>query len=181
MKNLPHVAQSEIVAVKNLNHSDSDELKRQILSAHPNDIFGTAKQSNKDSVAYIICPNCGNGSGKDKTPVQCTFKGDRWLYHCFAHQDLEGDLLNIIAADQNLDLHNRDGMAEALAVGAKIIGYYIDDSVSFAQNIKDNNPLNIGTYNLGHLFYEFLRYYGFVFNPLENKYACAILFSNVSS
>lgn len=36
------------------------------------------------------------------------------------------------------------------------------------QKEKDNNPLNIGTYNLGHLFYEFLRYYGFVFNPLEN-------------
>jgi DNA polymerase sigma len=36
------------------------------------------------------------------------------------------------------------------------------------QKEEDNNPLNIGTYNLGHLFYEFLKYYGLVFNPMEN-------------
>lgn len=36
------------------------------------------------------------------------------------------------------------------------------------QKEGDNNPLNIGTNNLGHLFYEFLRYYGFLFNPSEN-------------
>ena len=36
------------------------------------------------------------------------------------------------------------------------------------QKEEDNNPLNIGTYNLGHLFYEFLKYYGFTFNPMEN-------------
>ena len=36
------------------------------------------------------------------------------------------------------------------------------------QKEEHNNPLNIGTCNLGHLFYEFLKYYGFAFNPLEN-------------
>ena len=36
------------------------------------------------------------------------------------------------------------------------------------QKEEDNNPLNIGNYNLGHLFYEFLKYYGFTFNPMEN-------------
>ena len=36
------------------------------------------------------------------------------------------------------------------------------------QKENDNNPLNIGVNNLGHLFYEFLKYYGFAFNPMEN-------------
>jgi DNA polymerase sigma len=36
------------------------------------------------------------------------------------------------------------------------------------QKENDNNPLNIGINNLGHLFYEFLKYYGFAFNPMEN-------------
>lgn len=33
---------------------------------------------------------------------------------------------------------------------------------------NQEKPYNIGDYNLGHLFYEFLKYYGFAFNPLEN-------------
>ena len=33
---------------------------------------------------------------------------------------------------------------------------------------KQDKPLNIGNYNLGQLFYEFLVYYGFNFDPKEN-------------
>ena len=33
---------------------------------------------------------------------------------------------------------------------------------------EQNKPLNIGNYNLGHLFFEFLLYYGFNFDPKEN-------------
>ena len=33
---------------------------------------------------------------------------------------------------------------------------------------EQNKPYNIGDYNLGHLFYEFLIYYGFSFDPKEN-------------
>jgi len=33
---------------------------------------------------------------------------------------------------------------------------------------NQDKPYNIGDYNLGHLFYEFLIYYGFNFDPKEN-------------
>ena len=33
---------------------------------------------------------------------------------------------------------------------------------------EQNKPVDIGNYNLGHLFYEFLIYYGFKFDPKEN-------------
>ena len=32
---------------------------------------------------------------------------------------------------------------------------------------EQDKPYNIGDYNLGHLFYEFLIYYGFSFDPKE--------------
>ena len=49
------------------------------------------------------------------------------------------------------------------------------------QKEEDNNPLNIGTYNLGHLFYEFLKYYGLVFNPMENIVDPTDVYKNSSS
>ena len=33
---------------------------------------------------------------------------------------------------------------------------------------EQNKPVDIGNYNLGNLFYEFLIYYGFKFDPKEN-------------
>ena len=33
---------------------------------------------------------------------------------------------------------------------------------------EQNKPINIGDNNLGQLFYEFLIYYGFTFDPKEN-------------
>lgn len=133
---IPYVTDAEIAAFKRLSRSERDNLKRQIIAAHPNSIFGTAKPSNDPNVAYIVCPNCGNGSGEDHTPVQCNFKGDRWLYHCFARQDLEGDLLNLIANEEHLNLRNADDMAKALTIGANIIGYNLGDTFFF--NRKDN-------------------------------------------
>lgn len=134
--NIPHVTEIEIGAVKRLGRCESDDLKNQINRTHPNDIFGKAKESNNDNVAYIICPNCHNGTGKDKTPVKCDFKGDRWLYHCFAHGDLEGDLLSLIAKEENLILSNPDDMVKALAIGANIIGYNLTDADSFKKDLK---------------------------------------------
>ena len=49
------------------------------------------------------------------------------------------------------------------------------------QKEEDNNPLNIGTYNLGHLFYEFLKYYGLVFNPMENIVDPTYVYKNSST
>ena len=156
MKNT-YAGEIEINAVKSLSRFDSDDLKAQILAAHPNDIFGTAKPSNNDNVAYIICPHCGNGSGKDHTPVKCDFKGDRWLYHCFAHQDLEGDLLSIIAQEHNLNLNDRNDMAAALVYGAQLIGYNLDDAIAFSQNLRAKKPSNRPT----------IRFHDF--KPVEDK------------
>ena len=127
-----NVAQSEIQIVKRMTRTQSEELKTQILQADPTSIFGQAKESRKPDKRYILCPNCGNGSGRDHTPVDVTFKNDRWLYHCFAQNDFEGDLLNIIATEHNLNL--RDDMCEALAIGAQLIGYPLFDDEASTHN-----------------------------------------------
>ena len=113
----------EINIVKKMSPEEIDDLKRRILQCDPTVIFQKAKDSHKPDKQYIFCPNCGNGFGKNHTPVDVTFKNDRWLYHCFANSDLEGDLLSIIATEHNLNLRDRNDFCTALAIGANLIGY----------------------------------------------------------
>lgn len=147
---VPYVTDAEIAAFKRLSRSERDDLKRQIIAAHPNSLFGTAKPSNNPNVAFIVCPNCGNGSGKDHTPVQCNFIGDRWLYHCFARQDLEGDLLNLIADAERLTLSNADDMAKALTIGASMIGYNFNErtGINHKLTFKKVTRSNSDNFNL---------------------------------
>ena len=122
MSFLPTVNSSDINAVKNLSHSDRDSLIQQINSTDPHYIFKKAEETRNPDKRKIICPNCGNGSGDDATPVEATRQNNIWLYHCFKGYDLEGDLLKIIATEEHLNLNQFGDLCRVLAIGANLIG-----------------------------------------------------------
>lgn len=120
----------ELQIVKAMTREETDALKAEINTADPHLVFQAAGSSKNDNTRKIICPICGNGSGKDKTPVEANFKGGKWLYNCFRCNDFKGDLLAVIANSEHLDLNNRDDFCKALAIGATAIGYPLIPSSS---------------------------------------------------
>lgn len=140
MKYFNIVAQN-VDAVKRLSRSESEILKAEINSYDPAYVFTAAKESSNPDKRYIICPNCGNGNGSDKTPVEVNRVGNVWLYHCFKGNDLEGDLLKIIATENNLNLNNGEDFCKALAVGADIIGYNFDKHEKQEKPKSDMQPV----------------------------------------
>lgn len=122
---LPIISAEDVAAVKALTYDDRENLANRINATDPHEIFTTAGRSSNDDKRKIICPNCGNGSGNDKTPVVATFKDGVWLYHCFKGDDLEGNLLKIIAHEQHLNLNDGNDFAQALAIGAALVGYSV--------------------------------------------------------
>ena len=119
--------EQDVSAVKRLSRDAREVLKAEINSYDPAYIFTVAKESRNPDKRYIICPNCGNGNGSDKTPIEVNRVGNAWLYHCFKGNDLEGDLLKIIATENNLNLDNGEDFCKALAVGADIIDYHFPE------------------------------------------------------
>ena len=126
MRNFLNSSSQDVSAVKRLSRDEREALKAEINSYDPAYVFTVAKESRNPDKRYIICPNCGNGTGSDATPIEVNRVGNVWLYHCFKGNDLEGDLLKIIATENNLNLHDGEDMCKALAVGADIIGYNFD-------------------------------------------------------
>ncbi|MBR0060908.1 MAG: toprim domain-containing protein, partial [Selenomonadaceae bacterium] len=120
--NLPNVNEIDIAAVKKLSHDQRDALAEKINAADPHSIFQPAGETSNPNKRKIICPICGNGSGRDATPVEATFKDGAWLYHCFKCTDFSGTLLKIIAHERNLNLSVAADFKEALAIGAALIG-----------------------------------------------------------
>ena len=139
MLNLPNIIQQDIDAVKRLSVDDRDNLKAEINSADPHTVFTAAGDSNNPNKRKIICPNCGNGTGSDKTPVEVELKGDRWLYNCFKCNDFSGDLLKIIADAGHLNLHDFNDMCKALAIGANLIGFPLDFSNHQTKSAPNND------------------------------------------
>ena len=140
MLNFPNIIPQDLDAVKKLSIEERDTLKTEINRADPHNIFTPAGLSKDPNKRKIICPNCGNGTGSDATPVEVEFNGDRWLYHCFKCDEFAGDLIKIIADDQRLNLHDKGDMCKALAIGANLIGYPLDLlQSSFPTRIKDDS------------------------------------------
>lgn len=133
---LPYATDSDVEAVKRLSRSATDDLKDKINSYDPHLIFEEAGSSRNPDKRKIICPVCGNGKGRDATPVEVEFKGDRWLYHCFRECGFQGDLLKIIADEERLNLHDFNDMCKALAIGAQLIGYPLDSDFTLSSKKK---------------------------------------------
>lgn len=137
---LPYATNSDVEAVKRLSRSATDDLKDKINSYDPHFIFEEAGSSRNPDKRKIICPICGNGKGRDATPVEVEFKGDRWLYHCFRECGFQGDLLKIIADEERLNLHYFNDMCKALAIGAQLIGYPLDSNLTYSTKKKKAPP-----------------------------------------
>ena len=137
---LPYATDSDVKAVKQLSRSATDDLKDKINSYDPHFIFEEAGSSRNPDKRKIICPICGNGKGRDATPVEVEFKGDRWLYHCFRECGFQGDLLKIIADEERLNLHDFNDMCKALAIGAQLIGYPLNSDLIYSSKKKKSPP-----------------------------------------
>ena len=124
LKSLIIVSQ-DVAAVKKLSRSERDDLATKINSTDPHNIFTAAGDSRDPDKCKIICPICGNGTGDDATPVEVTRKNGTWLYNCFKCDEFHGDLLKIIGNERNLNLDDFNDFCEALAVGAKLIGFVL--------------------------------------------------------
>ena len=71
---LPYATDSDVKAVKQLSRSATDDLKDKINSYDPHFIFEEAGSSRNPDKRKIICPICGNGKGRDATPIEVEFK-----------------------------------------------------------------------------------------------------------
>ena len=137
---LPYATDSDVEAVKRLSRGATDDLKDKINSYDPHFLFEEAGSNRNHDKRKIICPVCGNGKGRDATPVEVEFKGDRWLYHCFRECGFQGDLLKIIADEERLNLHDFNDMCKALAIGANLIGFPLDSDLTLSSKKKKASP-----------------------------------------
>lgn len=115
------VTEEEIKAVAALSDSARADLAARIKSTDPFSIFDSAEGKTDE----IICPVCGSGThGNHNTGIKPTFENGVWLYHCFAGNDCEGTLIDIIAQANNLSTRGKD-FFQVLAIAAKILGINI--------------------------------------------------------
>ena len=137
--NLPrNIIQEDIDAVKAMRNFERDRLKERINSAAP-DIFFAEAIKISDSKYKLVCPNCGNGSGRDGTPVEVNLVNGSWLYYCQVCNEFgNGDHIKLIADEEHLNLSNRDDFCKALAIGAKVISYPLPAPTE-KTNIKRND------------------------------------------
>lgn len=119
MSFLPIIDNSDVEAVKRLSHADKRALTELINAADPHNIFQPAGDSRDPDKRKIICPVCGNGTGDDATPIEVTRDGDVWLYNCFKGCGFSGNLVKIIANEENLNRDNYDDFCRVLAIGAR--------------------------------------------------------------
>lgn len=122
---LPIISTEDFAAVKALTRADREALKEKIDATDPHNIFISAGDTRNPDKRKIICPKCGNGTGSDATPIEATFDGGAWLYNCFKDCGFSGDLLKIIATEENLNLNKVDDFCQALAIGARLTGISI--------------------------------------------------------
>ena len=131
----PSVTAQEINAIQQASTDAQKDLAARINSINPFDVFDAVEGKEGKE---IICPICGSGThGNKNTGIKPTFENGVWLYHCWANNDCNGDLISIIAAINNLSTKGKD-FFQVLAIGAKIIGEIIPANVSKKVSVKKN-------------------------------------------
>ena len=133
----PSVTAQEINTIQQESADAQKVLAARINSTNPFDVFDAVEGKEGKE---IICPFCGSGAhGNKNTGIKPTFENGVWLYHCWANNDCNGDLISIIAAINNLSTKGRD-FFQVLAIGAKIVGEIIPADVSKKVTVKKNKP-----------------------------------------
>ena len=135
LTNLKYIpTDSEISAMSAMTNEARAELAARINATDPYSIFDSVEGKEGKE---IICPICGSGSGKNHTGIKPTFENGKWLYNCFACGSFSGDLISVIAAQNNLSTKGKNYF-QVLAIGAKIIGNFIPADVSKKVPAKKN-------------------------------------------
>ena len=133
----PYVTDEEVKAVAALSDDARAVLKAQINSTNPFTIFEPVEGKEKQ----IICPKCGSGThGNHNSGITPKNYNGVWLYHCFAGNDFEGDLIKIIANENNLSTKGKD-FFQVLTIAAKVAGiniYSPADETQFRKSARKN-------------------------------------------
>lgn len=126
----PSVTEEEIAAIKHLSYDDRQSLIHEINHTDPQSIF-TPNDHARDE---IICPLCGNGTGKSHTGVKPTLKDNGWLYGCRKPNcQFNGLLTTIIGKELGLDKNNAEDLYQILAVGARFCNIPVShDALEYA-------------------------------------------------
>lgn len=115
MSIFPSVTEEEITAIRSLSYDDRQSLLEEINRTDPQSIFTTNDHARDE----IICPLCGNGTGKSHTGVKPTLKDNGWLYGCRKPNcQFNGLLTTIIGKELGLNKNNAEDLYQILAVGA---------------------------------------------------------------
>lgn len=128
------VTKQEIDAVAALSKEEIDDLIYQIKTTDPRPFFERVEGNENQ----IVCPICGSGShGNKNTGVEVNSVNGAWCFHCFAGEDFNGDLIKVVANENNLSTKGKD-FFEVLAICAKFLGISILGS---NKNKPVKNPL----------------------------------------
>ena len=132
----------EISAIKGLTNDARADLAARINSTSPFSLFDSVEGKEGKQ---IICPNCGSGSGKNRTGVTPTYENGKWIYNCFACGGFHGDLISIIADANNLSTNGTDFFS-VLAIAAKVTGQNIfggnvETATKTTQTTKKEKPV----------------------------------------
>lgn len=79
----------------------SDNILRRLNEIEPENLIGIVERVDKPKLEFI-CPNCGNGSGSDKTGVEPFDAGDHIGYHCVKCEEKFNNV-SLVRAAKHLD------------------------------------------------------------------------------
>ena len=151
----PPVSDDDVAQITRMSRDEQDALKLKIKQLDLRLILPPDKQG-----YGVVCPYCGNGSGHDGDGVTVNLDdsdGHFW-YHCFKCGNFEGDLINIIATVNGLDISSY--FYKILAIGKKLLALaenssvkpaaitktrksYSDEQISFFKSFREKSQSNI--------------------------------------
>ena len=152
------VSDADIAAISTLSNDAYADLATRINCTDPQLIFDFVEGKEGKQ---IICPLCGSGSGKCHTGASITLENGVWLYHCWANNDCNGDLISIIAAINNLSTKGKD-FFQVLAIASKILGISISagehtiKKISNSMESKHTPPIEFKQLDDAKKFYKLL-------------------------
>lgn len=115
------VTPKEIQAIAALSETELTDLTNRIKATDPRYLFDAVEKNPNQ----VVCPFCGSGThGNKNTGVEIRCVDGVWLFHCFAQNDCNGTLLDVVAQANNLSARGKDFL-EVLAIAANITGQYI--------------------------------------------------------
>lgn len=126
----PSVSEEQIKAVKKLTRKERSQLYNAINNTDPQRLFQHVERGAENE---IVCPVCGNGTGKTHSGVIPTLVYRGWLYGCprptaGGKCSFNGCLTDIFAKILNLNQKDSNDLCTILATGAEFCGIAVSPS-----------------------------------------------------